>query len=324
SQTNSVTATLVINEMGNASGIANVSGKLYIADRFDGFKIFTGGGTPDLFLESHSSPGFFTLANLSATGDKVYAASSPSYFSNPGLVRFSVNEVLTPTLDGAYTPSGYLENYVVEDNNAYIAAYDAGLQIADFSVLPPVKSGELVTGVSYVGDVALQGNYAYLADETNGLKIIDITNPALPSEVSSLNLGRTESLAVYDDYVYVITQKMYPAVGSILNVVDISNPISPTAVISMNHAMELRTPTVINDRLYVHKYAVGDQNSLLGYDLSEPAAPVLLFEIDLPGWFEQIEVAGPYVYAVVSNAGVIILGPAIPLDKHVYLPMILR
>ncbi|MFO7679301.1 MAG: hypothetical protein R6X34_04570, partial [Chloroflexota bacterium] len=125
SQTNSVTATLVINEMGNASGIANVSGKLYIADRFDGFKIFAGSGTPDLFLESHSSPGSLTLANLSAVGDKVYAAASPSYFSSPGLVQFSVNEVLTPTLDGAYMPSGHLENYVVEDNNAYIAAYDA-------------------------------------------------------------------------------------------------------------------------------------------------------------------------------------------------------
>ena len=73
--------------------------------------------------------------------------------------------------------------------------------------------------------VEIKGNYAYVAIESGGLAILDISNPAAPVRVGSYNTsGSACGVAVMGNYAYV-------ADGSAgLQVIDVSNPANPVRV----------------------------------------------------------------------------------------------
>ncbi len=70
--------------------------------------------------------------------------------------------------------------------------------------------------------VVVAGNRAYVADRTNGLRIIDVSNQSSPTQVGFYSpLGYAEGVAVSGNCAYV-------AAGSYgLRIVDISNPAKP-------------------------------------------------------------------------------------------------
>jgi hypothetical protein len=84
-------------------------------------------------------------------------------------------------------------------------------------------------------DIALSGNYAYLASGTNGLLIYDISNPALPVNVGHAKGDNAEinafAVAVSGNYAFVTSTQTQ---GAGLNVYDVSNPAAPTNVGSLN------------------------------------------------------------------------------------------
>jgi hypothetical protein len=59
--------------------------------------------------------------------------------------------------------------------------------------------------MGYANAVAVAGNYAYVADDWNGLLIMDITNPSAPAFAGKYNIGSASSLdvAVAGNYVYI-------------------------------------------------------------------------------------------------------------------------
>jgi hypothetical protein len=78
-------------------------------------------------------------------------------------------------------------------------------------------------------DVAVSGSYAYIADNSSGLRIVDISNPANPQIVGFvITPGDAWGVAVSGIYAYVADE--YAG----LQVVDISNPASPQIVGSVN------------------------------------------------------------------------------------------
>jgi hypothetical protein len=83
-------------------------------------------------------------------------------------------------------------------------------------------------------NIALSGNYAYLASGTNGLLIYDISNPALPVNVGHAKGSNDAGIyyfavAVSGNYAFV-TSTDEPG----LNIYDVSNPAAPTNVGSPN------------------------------------------------------------------------------------------
>ncbi|GBC79584.1 hypothetical protein HRbin09_00806 [bacterium HR09] len=68
----------------------------------------------------------------------------------------------------------------------------------------------------------VSGNYAYVADEHQGLRIINVSNPATPTEVGfSGTGGYAEDVEVSGNYAYVATG------GRGLRIIDVSNPAAP-------------------------------------------------------------------------------------------------
>jgi hypothetical protein len=118
--------------------------------------------------------------------------------------------------------------------------------------------------VGYAGsDVAVAGDYAYVANEDLGFRVVDVSDPWWPHSVATLSLpehGR--GVAVQGDYAYVAT------VVAGLQVIDISTPAFPRIVGSA------RTPfawgvAVRGTTAYVADHSAG----LQVVDVTEPESP---------------------------------------------------
>jgi hypothetical protein len=99
------------------------------------------------------------------------------------------------------------------------------------SIINLVEVGYYDTpGIAY--DVYVSGQYAYVADGKEGLRIIDISNPSNPREVGFFKTPYTAR------GVYVSGQYAYVAYGDVgwtwahggLYIIDISNPSNPVRV----------------------------------------------------------------------------------------------
>ncbi|MBI5417034.1 hypothetical protein HZA55_03690, partial [Candidatus Poribacteria bacterium] len=96
---------------------------------------------------------------------------------------------------------GYAVSVAIEDNYAYVADFNSGIQIVDISNSenPFIASSVNMTG--YVYDIGVKDNYAYAANFNSGLQVIDIRNPLVPITIGSVNSAY--AIAVTGDYVYI-------------------------------------------------------------------------------------------------------------------------
>ena len=112
-------------------------------------------------------------------------------------------------------------------NYAYLLGYK--LWIVDISGVPftdPFGAGYREIEVSDVRDVAITGNYAFLAAGGNGLGIVDISNPAIRSEVDFWDtdiFGYADSVTVAGQYAFITDEQG-------LRVFDVIDPTQPEQV----------------------------------------------------------------------------------------------
>lgn len=117
-----------------------------------------------------------------------------------------------------------LDGIAVADGLA--ATIKSGYELSMINISDPAGPVKLSTfsGVT-ARDVALSGNYVYLAGDSAGLQILDVSNPSAPSLVGSYDTtGTARGVDIVGSYAYV-------ADGSAgLQVINISNPRSPVRV----------------------------------------------------------------------------------------------
>lgn len=182
-------------------------------------------------------------------------------------------------------------NVRVAGNLAYVAKYGDGLIVADVSDLtrprPIGRSGVASTGEIF-NDVKIApgGQHVLMASSTRGMVVIDVTNPALPMEVtrapsgpcdgtprpagcSNSNVSNVHTLFVEGTLAYLADISL----GGI-RIVDVSNPAQP---------VELGQYLVGGDEDFVHDLMIRNriaylsswQNGFLIVDCNNPAQPVL-------------------------------------------------
>ncbi len=123
--------------------------------------------------------------------------------------------------------NAYQQSSSIANTDAFIITYhmaQQGLQIIDVSnaASPAHKSSFAGTAPN---DVFVSGNYAYFADGSAGLKIIDITSKTAPSQAGSYNTpGTASDVEVYSD------GNAYVADSSSLQVINVSTPTNPVFV----------------------------------------------------------------------------------------------
>lgn len=149
--------------------------------------------------------------------------------------------------------------------------------------------------------VAVSGNYAYMVrvDGTPDFMIINISNPAAPTLVSSLSLtGSPTNIAVSGNYAYVTNSN---DTGE-LQTINISNPAAPTVSSTYNAsgAGDGLAVYVSGSYAYVSRGANGGTAEFLIMNLTTPSAPTLSGSYGNANNMRDVYVSGNYAYLATS------------------------
>jgi len=172
---------------------------------------------------------------------------------------------------------GDAQDVVVDGDYAYVADGENGLVIINVEdPLAPKFAGNYIpsygspaaAGVydtdGFASGVAVSGDYAYVADGTNGLVVIDVSDRTAPVEVGSYDTdGTARRVVVQGSYAYVAD------LGNGAVVIDISEPSFPVEVASMGVAFDIYDVYVFGNTAYF-----AAEESIGTLDITVPTAPI--------------------------------------------------
>jgi hypothetical protein len=264
-----------------------------------------------------------TGRGVAVEGDQAYVAAGED-----GLWVVDVSDPANPRVAGNVDTAGHAWGVALWDGTAYVADEHNGLRAIDVrDPAHPVEVGSYdVPGPSeFFCDVAIGAGrssrrvHAYVADALPGdtsLRVIDVSDPAAPKQVSRLPLGaglegdvRAYGVAAAGDYAYL-------AVGAAgLRVVDVSDPFAPVEVGALDVPGRADNLVVAGDRAYL---VDGDLRIV---DVYDPAAPreVGFYDVaDLSPW-PHVAVDGGYVFLTAQGTSVLDSSdPGAPVEVATY------
>ena len=172
-----------------------------------------------------------------------------------------------------------------QDNTGPIAITSEPKLMSDISTTHQVRG------------INVSGGYAYVSPGGNGntFDVIDVSDPAQPYEIGSLDLGViTGAIGINGNVAYVGTYY-----GG-LKVVDISNPAQPTLITTYSGTANIGDIKIRNNLAYISQadFYNNNINELLILDISNPSAISALGSVLTTGR-ERISLSGNY--AVVSS-----------------------
>ncbi len=146
---------------------------------------------------------------------------------NGGLFSFDVSEPLSPSSLASFQPGNqFASGLAMVGNRLFLADRENGLYILDAEL--PNSFGQLgfIATPGSSARVFASGDYAYVSDWTEGLRIIDVSDPAQPEEIASHPAGGDASdCAVGDGYAFVVGYFEHH-----LRILDINDPSNPVEV----------------------------------------------------------------------------------------------
>jgi hypothetical protein len=269
-------------------------------------------------------PWKYNVSDVAVLGDYAYVVaddnarpgSGNNYSIRPDMYVVDVSDPAAPHVVGRYGTPQMALGVAVAGHSAYVYDHDstgnqgAASSLRVVNVSDPTRPREVgccktpgqgavpQLGASfdwvYLGGqyVTVAGDYAYMPDCKGGLRVIDVSDPAAPHQVGSLEppevqtprrWARVAGLAVAGDYAYVTDYWRG------LRVVDISDPTAPKDV--AYHALPRAdlagacTLAVLGDHAYVYdlfydewaEWCDGDwvapKDGVWVVDVSDPEAP---------------------------------------------------
>jgi len=178
---------------------------------------------------------------------------------------------------------------------------DEGLRIFEISPLFETLQFQLTGFLATPGnaqDIHVMDNYAYVADGTAGLLVIDISEKAAPKITG---FGDTPGLATG---VYAAGDYAYVADGAEgFAVFNIENPENPIFI------RQVPTTGIANDVLVsgTHLYVAEGESGLTIYDISSPGNPQSPYSADTPGDAQGVAIDGNLALVADGDHGLVII-----------------
>lgn len=176
----------------------------------------------------------------------------------PGLFVVDVSNPAQLTVNGSLAGSvfGRPTDVAVLDSVAYLVG-PIGLRVIDVSDTtnpreitamidldsPLVRFDDPDKGIagfraaeSSMRGIAVQDGYAYVASGFKGLRVIDVSTPGSPREVSSIKIGSAEEVLALGNLVYVYDFSAPPQAENAngIRLIDVSQPDSPRLIGSLD------------------------------------------------------------------------------------------
>ncbi|MCA2701868.1 MAG: DUF4347 domain-containing protein [Microcystis sp. M179S2] len=154
-------------------------------------------------------------------------------------------------------------------------------------------------------DVKVVGNYAYVADFSLGLQIIDISNPTNPTLIGNYDTsGSAMDVQIVGNYAYVADY------ASGLQIIDISNPTNPT--LTGNYSDWPLGSAYGLEVVGNYAYVASDYQGLTIIDISNPSNPTLIGNYDTSSRALEVQVIGNYAYVADYESGLQIIDVSNP------------
>ena len=217
--------------------------------------------------------------------------------------------------DNHFVPSEQIHDLVISGNLLYLVD-KSGLQVVDVNDPQSPKLLGRVETPGFANGLAIDGDFAYVADGNNGMQVIDISKPQSPELLGSVVAPAfVHEVAVAGNFAYVT--------GSFdgFQVIDISNPQLPELVSIEGFDVDTHwwKIKIVGDFAYVAAHNSGLQI----IDISIPQSPVVVGAVATTGGnVYGVDVANGFAY-IVGTDGLQIIdisnpkqpGIAISVDK---------
>jgi hypothetical protein len=266
--------------MGEDVAVAEDGALVYVASTFSGLSIVnvTDPGSPTRVGSYDGTMGL----DVAVVGNHAFLGAG-----GDGLRIISVADPADPVEVGFLDGLGYAKRVAVCGDYAYVAGGD--LHIVDVSDLShPVEVGvfEQPPGRGSAGDVAVEGDHAYLVDGL-GLRVLDVSDPADPVQIGFYDTpGASWDVVVAGNNAYVAA-----GTGG-LRIIQFRRGQDPVLVGCYDTPGVARGVAADDDVVYI---ADGDRG-LRVWDVSNPVAPAEV------GAFEPID-GGEAWRVVIASAG---------------------
>lgn len=215
-----------------------------------------------------------------------------------GLQVVDISDPTSPSGVGAVSPGWPVSALAVAEGYAYVvggqyASGDVGI-IDVTTPSSPKEAGSFASedaGVAFAFEIAVAGDYAYVADGYGGLLVLDVSDVTAPVKVASLSpLHSSLGVAVADGYVYLTNDT-----GSV-RAIDVSDPSSPSEVGRYEGQAYVCDMSVTAGYLYL----AGGKTGLQVIDTSPPSNLVAVGTSDGTFWSAR-DVAVDEDYAYVTG-----------------------
>ena len=210
---------------------------------------------------------------------------------------------MPPPLElGVYTPAeGDARGFQRVGDTVYLATRNGGLDVVDITDPGAAASLGSIDLDGQSVRVAVEGNTAFVGQRGGGWIAVDVTDPGTLAEVSSDDTVDAQDVAVADGTLFVVD-------NTGLLTYDVSDPADPMPL-SSDLVLPGSTETValVGDIAYV----AANGGALSIVDVSDPAAPTVLAEVDETATGQHVWASGDQVYASTPD-GVALIDASTP------------
>lgn len=219
-------------------------------------------------------------------------------------------------------------------------------QMVTITISHAIPSNPHIVGSLYFNDscmdIAVDGGYAYIADGSNGLKILDVSNPSKPDMISCLfeSKGYSQRILLGNNFAFItdfdgglavidITNKLKPIVVGRLSLdlfrvydmagsgnhiylalgshgiaaIDISDPQHPQLSSSTPVREEAMCVSIQGNYMFVAE----DYSGITVFDISNPSTPVQVGFADTPGSARDVAIMNEIAFIASYDAGLTIV-----------------
>jgi len=215
-----------------------------------------------------------------------------------------------PTIIGAVdTPGGFAQRVAVSGDYAYLA--NVRLDVIDVSnpSAPSIVASLDTPGAVY--DVAVAGQYVYVADYASGFRVVDVSDPSSPVITGSCaTRGYARSVVLDGSYAYVAEEH-----GG-FQIIDISNPASPAVVGTIDSLYNVHDAVVAGNYAYLAdlgEFVV----SMQVVDISNVASPIIVGHVNTASPIYGLDVADNHVYAAGRESGLLVIDVSSPTEPTI-------
>ncbi|MCB2213310.1 T9SS type A sorting domain-containing protein [bacterium] len=232
----------------------------------------------------------YDLEDVVVQGDYMYVVEKENTYQR--MYVFDISDRTAPTLVDFINRPG-TERVAVAGDIAVLNRDNDGFTVLDISDPTNISEIASLNPFSSIQDIWIDGSTMYLAVGSDGIRIWDISDPAIPQEVG---FYETPSRSFFE--LWIEDHLVYATMGSDGNMIfDVSDPANPTPTATYDGQGEETCMAVQQGQIYI-----GTQDDgVRVVDASDPYQPVEAGYFEPVAGMEALVIDGDYLYMMANN-----------------------